>query len=62
MPDGCISAVEYHHTPERGGGAGAALLYLAEQLSDPHGDPLCDRRLAFAVSTLKVEDIIPSPM
>jgi putative nucleotidyltransferase with HDIG domain len=52
MPAEYVSAVEYHHTPEQGGGVASAMLYLGEQWTDANGDRLCESRLQSALNML----------
>lgn len=54
MPEEYATAVEFHHSPEKGGSAGSALLYLAEQWTDPDGDVLTDCRLIYSLETLNL--------
>ena len=59
MPEDYVAAVEYHHDPEVGGGAGAAILYLTEQWTEPDGDRLRDDRLEFSMSELNLSEVLP---
>jgi HD-like signal output (HDOD) protein len=59
MPEDYIDAVEHHHDPETGGGAGAALLYLTEQWTEPDGDRLRDDRLDYSLATLNLKEALP---
>jgi HD-like signal output (HDOD) protein len=56
MPEDYVDAVLHHHHPEMGGGVGAAMIYMAEQWTDPAGDQLENTRLECALNTLKLSD------
>ena len=56
MPGDYVKAVEHHHDPEVAGGPGAALLYLAEQWTEPDGDRLRDDRLAYSLAALHLHE------
>ena len=59
MPEDYVRAVEYHHDPETGGDAGSALLYLAEQWTEPNGDRLREDRLDHSVGLLHLREAMP---
>lgn len=55
LPEDYVAAVAFHHFPQGGGGLGAAVLYLAEQWTDPNGDPPCEDQLHYCASLLKLD-------
>ncbi|HYO80211.1 MAG TPA: HDOD domain-containing protein [Bryobacteraceae bacterium] len=57
LPDEYRTAVEFHHNPEATDSAGAALLYLCEQWTDPADDPCSDDRLEKARVRLHLPDL-----
>jgi putative nucleotidyltransferase with HDIG domain len=59
MPEEYVKAVEYHHDPECGGGPGSALLYLAEQWTEPNGDRLHDDRLEHSLDVMQLQEVMP---
>jgi putative nucleotidyltransferase with HDIG domain len=59
MPPDFIAAVEFHHDPETSGDPGSALLYLAEQWTEPNGDRLREDRVEHSLAVLGLQEVMP---